>query len=108
MRKKSLLIAFMGHALALTCTASLAPAALITYTSRATFNGDFPGLPLEDFEESRVAPSNFGTMPNPLDSSTNNAFFRQGRSWTVCGSPSVTRRASRITFFSQPLVSPTT
>src|SRR5690606_4365018 len=47
------------------------------YTSRATFEGDNPGLPTEDFEEAA------GTLActafdGPVNSATNNQFFSPG------------------------------
>lgn len=77
-RKRSSGAAFVGIALALACTAAPAPAAVITFASRAAFDTAFPGLPLENFEEARVAAGGFGLMPNPLDSSTSNPIFSPG------------------------------
>ena len=55
-----------------------APNNLTYYLDRVTFDGDFPGLPIEDFEEAIIAPGAVGSFPNPLNSTTSNAFFSPG------------------------------
>jgi subtilisin-like proprotein convertase family protein len=40
---------------------------LTIYTSEAVFDGAFPGLPLEDFEEGNAPPGNFSVCDSPLD-----------------------------------------
>jgi formylglycine-generating enzyme required for sulfatase activity len=72
-------IVIAGAGLALLCyTPGRASADLTQFLSRAAFNAAFPGAPLEDFEEARVADGNTALMSNPLDSGTNNAIFSPG------------------------------
>ena len=54
-----------------------AHAQLTPYTTRASFDTAFPGLPEETFEEAHISDS-FATFPSPLDSDTSNAVFPQG------------------------------
>jgi len=52
--------------------------AIIIYPNRASFDAAHPDAVLEDFEEANVADGTWGTMVNPLDSSTNNDIFSPG------------------------------
>ncbi|MCH9651990.1 MAG: DUF11 domain-containing protein [Deltaproteobacteria bacterium] len=52
---------------------------LTFYTDRATFQGDCPDLPLEDFSNTLVPPNGvLACTPGPLNSSTNNNCFATG------------------------------
>lgn len=55
-----------------------ADALLIFYNTRAAFDADNPGLPIEDFEEARIGPGAVAAMNGNLDKFTNNAFFMPG------------------------------
>ena len=46
---------------------------IVTYTSRASFDGAAPGLAVEGFEAGNVAPLDFTACPSPLNGSSNNA-----------------------------------
>lgn len=50
----------------------------VYYADRATFEADNPGLPIEDFEDTLVAPGAVLGCPAPFDASTNNACFATG------------------------------
>ena len=56
---------------------SLAASTFKLYTSRATFNADWPALPTETFEEGTLA-GNIQECPAPLDRSNNDACFKPG------------------------------
>ncbi len=43
---------------------------LLYYTEQAEFEKDFPGLPVEDFEESSITPGQLAACAGPLDSTT--------------------------------------
>jgi hypothetical protein len=47
------------------------------YADRAAFDADFPGLPIEDFEEGNVV-SGIDACPAPLDETSDNACFSPG------------------------------
>lgn len=49
---------------------------LLHYSSQAEFETAYPGLPVEDFEESTVVTS--GVFAQPLNSGTSNAYFSAG------------------------------
>ena len=53
-------------------------AQLTFYQERETFNEDFPGLPLEDFEETLVGRGQQQVCPGPFDSQTDDACFAPG------------------------------
>src|SRR5689334_14012098 len=55
-----------------------AAAQVTTFTTRASFNAANPGLPLEDFEEATLAPSTFGNITGPLNTTSNNIAFVPG------------------------------
>jgi hypothetical protein len=57
---------------------SVSPDALAYYATRAAFDADFPGLPLEDFEAGIVAPGAIVGCPAPLDENNNDACFLPG------------------------------
>lgn len=59
-------------------TASAVHAAVVFYADRASFDAANPGLPIEDFEEANVSAAGILSMPNPLDSATNNGIFSTG------------------------------
>lgn len=60
-------------------SASASTAAGITYyNSRAVFDGDFPGLPVEGFENGNVPDNNVISFAAPLNASTNNSAFNPG------------------------------
>lgn len=60
-------------------SASASTAAGITYyNSRAVFDGDFPGLPVEGFENGNVSANNIISFAAPLNASTNNSAFNPG------------------------------
>ena len=48
------------------------------FDDRATFLAQFPDLPLEDFEEGRVADRDAVGCPGPLDATSDNACFHPG------------------------------
>ena len=48
------------------------------YAARATFDADFPGLPIEDFEEGNVTPGSIDACPAPLDANSDNTCFSPG------------------------------
>ena len=48
------------------------------YTSRTAFNAANPGLPVEDFEEARLATGTAVRIASPLNSSTSNSVFSPG------------------------------
>lgn len=48
------------------------------FDDRATFLAQFPDLPLEDFEEGRVADRDAAACPGPLDATSDNACFHPG------------------------------
>jgi subtilisin-like proprotein convertase family protein len=50
----------------------------VYYTDRATFEADNPGLPVEDWEDTLVAPGAIAGCPAPFDASTSNACFAPG------------------------------
>jgi hypothetical protein len=49
-----------------------------TYGDRSQFDAQFPGLPLEDFENGQWGDGGFKSCPAPWDASTNNACFAPG------------------------------
>jgi hypothetical protein len=51
---------------------------LVFYGDRSLFDGDFPGLLLEDFEEGSAAPGAVATCAAPLDSSGDGTCFAAG------------------------------
>ncbi|MCH9649034.1 MAG: proprotein convertase P-domain-containing protein [Deltaproteobacteria bacterium] len=53
--------------------------ALVFYSDRTLFDGDFPGLPTETFEAGNVGPGSSVVCPAPLDSTSNNACFAPGQ-----------------------------
>src|SRR5690606_32576521 len=53
-------------------------AILTYYTVRATFETDYPGLPLEDFEASLVGPGGIEACGQTFDENTNDACFSTG------------------------------
>jgi len=53
-------------------------AGMTFYGTRASFNTAAPGLPIEDFEEARIAPGLGQDMDGNLDKNTNNALFLPG------------------------------
>lgn len=57
---------------------AMSPLALTYYTDRTVFDADFPGLPIEGFENGIVAPGNIVSFVGPLDENTNNAYFGPG------------------------------
>lgn len=52
--------------------------ALTFYTDRPTFDADFPGLPVEDFEGTNVPQNSVNACPGAFNSTTNNACFSPG------------------------------
>ncbi|HEV8304998.1 MAG TPA: PKD domain-containing protein [Gemmatimonadales bacterium] len=58
--------------------AAAAGAEPTVFTDRATFLAQFPDLPLEDFEEGRVADGDVIGCPGPLDATSDNQCFRPG------------------------------
>jgi uncharacterized repeat protein (TIGR01451 family) len=54
------------------------PMGLTIYTDRPTFDGDNPGLPVEDFEGNILPPNNVTACNRPLNSSTNDPCFSTG------------------------------
>jgi hypothetical protein len=62
----------------LACTCLPASAALITFTTRAGFNGAAPGLPVETFEAGLVAPASVTTCNGPLSSAAASTCFAAG------------------------------
>ena len=52
-------------------TPTLTPGGLLTFTSQWEFEDAFPGLPIEDFEESPVISPGIVGFPEPLNDSTN-------------------------------------
>ena len=65
-------------AAALLLMSSTASAALVTFNTRAAFDGAAGILPIETFEEGNVAPGNIVACPGLLASTTNNACFSAG------------------------------
>ena len=63
---------------ALVLLAVPAYAALITFSSRGTFNSSVPGLPVETFEAGLVAPGGLTLCNGPLSSSAASACFPLG------------------------------
>jgi hypothetical protein len=57
---------------------SPAAAQLTFFTTRPTFNVANPGLPVETFEEARVAAGDFAFFTGPLNAASNNAVFVPG------------------------------
>ncbi len=51
---------------------------LITYSERALFDAQNPGLPLEDFEDGHVLAGGAVSCPSPLDASSSNICFDEG------------------------------
>ena len=76
MKVKAVVVA--GFVMTLIGFAAPASAALLTFDTRAAFNAAAPGLPVEDFEEGNIGAGGVGGFDDPLDSSTNNAFFAPG------------------------------
>ena len=54
------------------------PSGLTYYLDRPTFDGDFPGLPIEDFEDGAIAPGGVQGFAMPLNSTSSNAVFSPG------------------------------
>ncbi|MBN1659653.1 MAG: carboxypeptidase regulatory-like domain-containing protein [Anaerolineae bacterium] len=52
--------------------------ALVYYGDRATFDADYPGLPVEGFENTLVPDGNIVACDGPFDSATDNACFAPG------------------------------
>ena len=52
--------------------------AVTYYADRATFDADFPGLPVEGWENANVGPGAVVSFDGPLDEYTNNAYFSPG------------------------------
>jgi hypothetical protein len=50
----------------------------VFYGDRPTFDADYPGLPVEGFENTLVPPGAITACPGPFDSTTNNACFAPG------------------------------
>jgi PKD repeat protein len=83
--KRSTRLAAVGSLLALTCVSCETPTetpllpiqAELTgvFDDRATFLAQFPDLPLEDFEEGRVADRDAVGCPGPLDATSDNDCF---------------------------------
>lgn len=48
------------------------------FDDRDVFNAQFPGLPVEDYEEANVLPGEFYGFPGPLDALTDNTYFNPG------------------------------
>jgi len=65
-----------GPALPLQADVSAASASF--FTDRASFLAQFPDLPLEDFEEGRVADRDAAACPGPLDATSDNDCFHPG------------------------------
>jgi hypothetical protein len=59
-------------------TGAASSGGLTYYSDRPTFDGDNPGLPIEDFEEGNVASGGVLGCPAPLDENSNNACFIPG------------------------------
>lgn len=55
-----------------------AAAGITYYNSRGVFDGDFPGLPVEGFENGNVSANNIISFAAPLNASTNNSAFSPG------------------------------
>lgn len=55
-----------------------APQGVTFYTDAATFDGDFPGLPIEDFEESPVPPATATGCEEPIDENSSDSCFSPG------------------------------
>lgn len=55
-----------------------APEAVAFYYDRPTFDGDFPGLPVEDYENANVNPTDILGFGMPLDENTDNGIFSPG------------------------------
>lgn len=53
-------------------------AGLTFYYVRANFDADFPGLPVEGFENGLMPPGGIASIPHPLDQFSNNAYFIPG------------------------------
>ncbi len=51
---------------------------ITTYTDQAIFDGLYPGLPVEDFEEAMVAPNSAVGCSPPISSISNDACFAPG------------------------------
>lgn len=54
------------------------PDSLLYYNERSIFDTYFPGLPVEGFENSSIAPGIGAPIPHPLDATSSNAYFDPG------------------------------
>ncbi len=54
------------------------PEALSFYYDRGVFDGDFPGLPVEDYEDGGLVPGDVLGFGHPLDENTDNGIFSPG------------------------------
>lgn len=54
------------------------PEALTYYATRAEFDTDYPGLPVEGYENGSMAPGTIDDIPHPLDEFSSNAYFDPG------------------------------
>lgn len=69
----------LAFALLITLGTALSVVAQVSfYTDRAAFEADFPGLPLEDFEESPVVSGGVLTCLDLINSTTTGACFQPG------------------------------
>ena len=86
----------LAFALLITLGTALSVVAQVSfYTDRAAFEADFPGLPLEDFEESPVAAGEVLTCLDLINSGTTGPCFQPGEiipgvDFTYDGSPGFT------------------
>jgi hypothetical protein len=64
--------------IALVGSASRATAGVIFFASEAAFDLAAPGIAVQTFAASTIAPLGVGAMSNPLDSTTNNGLFVPG------------------------------
>lgn len=55
-----------------------APDSLIFYDDRGDFDTDYPGLPVEGYENGSMVPGTVDSVPHPLDELSSNAYFDPG------------------------------
>jgi hypothetical protein len=58
--------------------ATAQPQALFYYTDRAEFDADYPGLPIEGYENGSMPFGSIADIPHPLDASSSNTYFDPG------------------------------
>lgn len=55
-----------------------APDTLTFYNDRGVFDGDYPGLPIEGYENGSMTPNTVDSIAHPLDELSSNAYFGPG------------------------------